>query len=68
VVSLGGRKLGRRITGESSYLSSHDQRLIFGLGHNAPPKVNAEIHWPSGQVQTGSGLPIERWHKVVEPL
>lgn len=67
VVESGERKLARWITGGSSYLSSHDQRLIFGLGHNAPREVNAEIHWPSGQVQTVSGLSIGRYHKVVEP-
>jgi len=29
--------------------------------------VNAEIHWPSGQVQTVPGLGIGRYHKIVEP-
>jgi len=67
VVSLGDRKLVRWITGGSSYLSSHDKRLIFGLGEHAPREVNAEIHWPSGQVQTVPGLGIGRYHKIVEP-
>lgn len=67
VVPLAGRKLVRWINGGSSYLSSHDKRLIFGLGQNAPQLVNAEIHWPSGQVQTVSGLTINGYHKIVEP-
>ena len=66
VVVSGTRKLVRWITGGASYLSSHDQRLIFGLRHNPAP-VSVEIHWPSGQSQTLSGLAINHYHKVVEP-
>ena len=65
VLVSGQRKLTRWITGGASYLSSHDKRLIFGLGQNGTP-VSAEIHWPSGQVQTVSGLAINRYHKIVE--
>jgi enediyne biosynthesis protein E4 len=67
VVPLGDRKLVRWITGGSSYLSSHDKRLIFGLGEHPPPEVSAEIHRPSGQVQTVPGLGVGRYHKIVEP-
>jgi len=67
VVPLPERKLVRWITGGSSYLSSHDKRLIFGLGLHAPQAVNAEIHWPSGQVQIASGLATGRYHKIIEP-
>ena len=66
VVSAGERKLVRWITGGGSYLSSHDKRLIFGLGRNALEQVQAEIHWPSGDVQTVSGLVTRRYHKIVE--
>jgi len=68
IVPLAQRKLVRWVMGGGSYLSSHDKRLIFGLGHTAVPnEVSAEIHWPSGQVQTVSGLAINRYHKIVEP-
>ena len=67
VVPLPERRLVRWITGGSSYLSSHDKRLIFGLGLHAPQAVNAEIHWPSGQAQVVSGLATGRYHKIVEP-
>jgi hypothetical protein len=62
----GQRKLVRWITSGASYLSSHDKRLLFGLGHSGTP-VSAEIHWPSGQLQSVSGLAINRYHKMVEP-
>ncbi len=67
VVSAGERKLVRWVTGGGSYLSSHDKRLIFGLGQNAPQQVRAEIRWPNGEVQTVSGLAPGRYHKIVEP-
>jgi hypothetical protein len=66
VVTAGGRKLVRWITGGGSYLSSHDKRLIFGLGNSAPQDVNAEIHWPGGSVQTVTGLAVNRYHKLME--
>ena len=67
VVSAGTRKLVRWITGGGSYLSSHDKRLLFGLGHNAPEKVEAQISWPNGDVQTVSGLAAGHYHSIVEP-
>jgi hypothetical protein len=66
VLTSGERRLVRWITSGASYLSSHDKRLLFGLGQIATP-VSAEIHWPSGQMQTISGLAINRYHRIVEP-
>jgi hypothetical protein len=67
LIQVGSRKLVRWIEGGGSYLSSHDKRLIFGLGHSERQSVNAEIHWPSGQVQTVSGLTANRYQKITEP-
>ena len=67
VVSSGERKFVRWITGGGSYLSSHDKRLILGLGRNAPPQVSAEIQWPSGRKQAAPALEINRYHRIVEP-
>jgi hypothetical protein len=61
------RKLVRWLTGGSSYLSSHDKRLVFGLNHWDPSKpVTAEVHWPSGATERYSGLQPNRYHKIVE--
>ena len=67
VMRAGGRKLTRWIEGGGSYLSSHDHRLLFGLGANAPQELTAEILWPSGRSQTVSGLAPGRYHRIVEP-
>ena len=67
-VRLGDRKLVRWITGGTSIFSSHDRRVVFGLGANpGPPTTSVEIQWPSGVAQTVDGLATKRYHKVVEP-
>ena len=65
-VSLAQRKLVRWVTGGSSYLSTHDKRVLVGLGSQAG-EVSAEIHWPSGQVQQLSGMKINQYHHILEP-
>lgn len=66
-LNLTGRKLIRWITGGSSYLSSHDKRVLFGLG-NLPShrRVDIEIKWPNGTTQIASSLEINRYHRIVE--
>ena len=62
------RKLVRWVTGGSSYLSSHDRRLLFGLGSNpSKAKVAAEIQWPSGRHQLVEGLGTNQYHRIREP-
>jgi enediyne biosynthesis protein E4 len=57
----------RWITGGSSYLSSHDKRVVVGLGHIAAGTiVSAEIRWPNGKFQRLSDLQPDRYHRVVE--
>jgi hypothetical protein len=66
-VAFGGRHTVRWITGGSSYLSSHDKRVLFGLGPNASGKtVSAEIRWSSGVLQKLSSLKPNQYHTVVE--
>jgi hypothetical protein len=67
-VPLGGRKLVRWITGGASIFSSHDNRVIFGLGNRPGPEtVSVEIRWPNGQTQTVTGLRPNQYHKILEP-
>jgi enediyne biosynthesis protein E4 len=64
---LSDRKLVRWVTGGSSYLSSHDRRLLFGLGGlPATTKVAVEIGWPSGRHQLTDRLDINRYHRITE--
>jgi len=65
-VLSGKRRMVRWITGGSSYLSSHDKRVIVGLGAPAPETVDLEIRWPSGIQQRISKLQVNRYHRVVE--
>jgi enediyne biosynthesis protein E4 len=62
----GERTLTRWITGGSSFLASHDRRVVFGLGKNTAPAA-VEVLWPSGTIQKISGLAKNRYHEIVEP-
>jgi enediyne biosynthesis protein E4 len=67
IVQLGRRKLVRWITGGASVFSSHDNRVIFGLGSKPGPEtVSIEIRWPNGQTQTVNGLQTGKYHKILE--
>jgi hypothetical protein len=67
-IEAGGRKLLRWLTGGSSYLSSHDKRILVGLGSGSvPSNVGAEIRWPNGEVQRLTGLKVGQYHHIVEP-
>ncbi len=65
IVAAGGAQYAT-VTTASSYLSSSDKRLHFGLG---PDKTvqDVEIHWPSGIVQTIHQLPADQLLRVDEP-
>jgi hypothetical protein len=66
---VGERKLTRWLTGGSSYLSSHDKRVLFGLGNlTASHPVDVEIVWPNGATQIASALQINRYHRIVETI
>jgi hypothetical protein len=54
-------------TGGGSYLSSHDPRVVLGLG--ARSKIEKlEIRWPlpSGRVEKFADVPVDRYVTVVE--
>ncbi|MGC1415342.1 MAG: CRTAC1 family protein [Candidatus Acidiferrum sp.] len=63
----GDLKQSRFKVGGGSYLSSHDPRVVLGLGKHE--KLDwLEIKWPqpSGLVQRFTDLPINRYIKIVE--
>jgi len=65
----GVRKLTRWLSGGSSYLSSHDKRIVFGLGNlTSSHPVDVEIVWPNGGTQVASALEINRYHRIVEQV
>ena len=66
-LQAGSRKLVRWINGGSSYLSSHDKRVLFGLGKQAPESIDLQIRWPSGQTQSLSALKPRSYHLIREP-
>ena len=54
------------VTTCSSYLSSSDKRLLFGLG-NQTIASSVEIRWPSGIVQTLRDITGDRYLNIDEP-
>jgi len=66
-IDAGGVKLVRWATGGSSYLSSHDKRVLVGLGSMSDSaNLAVDIRWPNGTQQRLTGLKPGRYHKVVE--
>ena len=60
-------KQQRMKVGGGSFLSSHDPRVVLGIGSR--PKIDwVEIKWPlpSGKVERLTGLPIDRYITIVE--
>ncbi len=61
----GAVKRSRLKTAGGSYLSSHDPRVILGIG-SATKITSLEIRWPSGKVNKLANLPINTYVKVIE--
>lgn len=60
-------KQQRMKVGGGSFLSSHDPRMVLGIGNR--PKIDwLEIKWPlpSGKVERFTGLPVDRYITIVE--
>jgi hypothetical protein len=53
------------VSTSSSYQSSSDKRVHFGLGADGVIK-SVEIHWPSGTVQTLHDVAVDRILKIDE--
>jgi hypothetical protein len=57
-VRYGGRVQMQELVSQSSYLSSNDPRLHFGLG--AATEVDIEVFWPSGTLQKLLKVAVDR--------
>ena len=63
----GDLKRSRMKVGGGSFLSSHDPRMVLGIGSRA--KVDSlEVKWPlpSGSVERFTDLPLNRYITIVE--
>jgi enediyne biosynthesis protein E4 len=60
-----GQMMTRTVKSGSSYLSTSDRRLTFGLG-SAPRVEKVEIRWPSGAVQSLGTVERDRWLRITE--
>lgn len=67
-LTCGTKKLVRWITGGASYLSSHDKRVVFGLGDTPPGSVKLEIRWPNGNTQTVTALKLNQYQRIGERI
>ena len=64
-VSTAGRSQFDEVRGGSSYLSSNDQRLHFGLASDAVME-KVEIRWPNGTVETLRNVAADAIYTLVE--
>ena len=65
--SAGGIKRSQMKVGGGSYLSSHDPRVILGIGKAA--KLDwVELKWPlpSGKTERFTEVPVDRYITIVE--
>jgi hypothetical protein len=65
-VDVGDRAIYRQRKGGCSLMSSHDPRLLIGLGP-APEFVPVTVRWPSGAVSRFDRLATNQTHEVIEP-
>jgi len=65
VVSAGARTLSGQVAPASSYLASHDPRVLIGLGHET--RVDEiVVHWPDGKAERYGSLAVGRYHDLVQ--
>jgi enediyne biosynthesis protein E4 len=60
-VKIGNRKLVRHVKGGGSYLSSHDPRLLIGLGKDDQVD-DVEVRWPNAKASSTHFGPLQAGH------
>ena len=58
VVRYGGKMQSQQLLSQSSYLSSNDPRLHFGLGSATSAEI--EVFWPSGRHYSSKHIPVDQ--------
>jgi enediyne biosynthesis protein E4 len=66
LVKAGGRIIHRLKKSGQSLMSSHDPRILVGLG-TAESVDRVTVRWPSGQVSSLDHPAIDRTHQLIEP-
>jgi enediyne biosynthesis protein E4 len=61
----GGKRQTQELVAQSSFYSSNDPRLHFGLGGET--EADIEIRWPRGILQTLKGVKADQTLKIPEP-
>jgi enediyne biosynthesis protein E4 len=64
LVRYGGKVQAQAVMSQSSFYSSNDPRLHFGLG--ASKTADIEVHWPNGLVEQFPGIKANQWLKLRE--
>lgn len=59
-----GQRQTRFVKGGSSYASSSDRRLLFGLGTETTGQLI--VTWPDGSEQKFDGLEVDRYYRVTQ--
>jgi enediyne biosynthesis protein E4 len=65
-IETGERVIKRLKKSGHSLMSSHDPRLLVGLG-TAAAILRVTVHWPSGATSTLANPQFRQTHRVVEP-
>jgi enediyne biosynthesis protein E4 len=65
LVRVGAARRAKQLLGGTSYCSTSDQRLLFGLG-NSRKADEVEVRWPSGVVTTLKDVAVNRYLTVKE--
>lgn len=61
-----GRKQIADVSTAGSYLSSHDSRVVFGLGANTTNIRTLDIRWANGQTQSLPNIGVDKYHVINE--
>jgi len=66
VVHYGGKKQAQAVLSQSSFYSSNDPRLHFGLG--AEKTADLEVHWPSGLAEKFKAVTVDQVLTIKEAV